>query len=302
MSAKERRTERSRWPLVAGLALVAAGAVTVAVLIRRSGPPAPTGEVRLAGREITVEFAFSDDARRTAFADRRRRGTLRPFLVAYPKNRYLHFFSRYPDLRDPALEFPHDVRIVFADLAGKVVDVQTLRGRSEPGVTSREEAAFAVVLPGTEYQDWAVRVGDRFERIGELAARPIGEMTMLVFPSGAKLDVELAIADPDRHRGLMHRARMSADDGMLFIFPAERDQGFYMKNTLFPLDLAYIAEDGTIDLIVRMDPQDESPHRSEKPARYVLEANAGWFGQHSVMVGERIEWPEAVRSILDQVE
>src|SRR5205085_2335210 len=55
-----------------------------------------------------------------------------------------------------------------------------------------------------------------------------------------KVDVEIAETDETRHLGLMFREKMEEGQGMLFIFPAEEPEGFYMKNTIIPLDIIFI--------------------------------------------------------------
>src|SRR4030095_10649358 len=58
--------------------------------------------------------------------------------------------------------------------------------------------------------------------------------------------VELALTETERNHGLMFRPRMSAEDGMLFAYPDEYERGFWMKNTLIPLDIAFFTADGTL--------------------------------------------------------
>src|SRR4030095_9072184 len=51
--------------------------------------------------------------------------------------------------------------------------------------------------------------------------------------------VELALTETERNHGLMFRPRMSAEDGMLFAYPDEYERGFWMKDTLIPLEIAF---------------------------------------------------------------
>lgn len=102
------------------------------------------------------------------------------------------------------------------------------------------------------------------------------------------LTVELA-ADPEtRSRGLMYRARLDQDAGMLFVFEHADEWGFWMKNTLIPLSIAFIGEDRTILNIEDMYPHDTSLVLPKGPVRYALEVNQGWFKAHAIQAGARV--------------
>ena len=114
---------------------------------------------------------------------------------------------------------------------------------------------------------------------------------------GSKLAVavELATNDDERSLGLMNRKELPADDGMLFIFDQDRDQTFWMHNTLIPLDMVFIAADGTIVGIVRSaKPQTDTPRSVKKPSRYVLEVNGGWTQAKGVHTGDKVTLGEAL--------
>ena len=99
---------------------------------------------------------------------------------------------------------------------------------------------------------------------------------------------QVAQTDEQRMTGLMHRASMPTNEGMLFIFPAPSEQCFWMKNTLLPLSTAFVADDGTIVNIAEMQPQTLNSHCSEKPVRFVLEMNQGWFAKRGIKPGYRL--------------
>ena len=101
------------------------------------------------------------------------------------------------------------------------------------------------------------------------------------------LKVELAITEPQRMQGLMYREKLGPNDGMLFVFDAPEYQSMWMKNTLVPLSVAFIAPDGTILNVEDMEPQTENPHISAGPALYALEMNKGWFASHSLKPGDK---------------
>ena len=111
---------------------------------------------------------------------------------------------------------------------------------------------------------------------------------------GVELTVELARTAGERSRGLMLREELAEDGGMLFVFPGDTEAGFWMKDTLVPLSIAFIAEDGTILDIQEMEPLSEDVHRPPEPYRYALEVNQGWFEEQGFGTGDRVEIPEEV--------
>jgi uncharacterized protein len=103
------------------------------------------------------------------------------------------------------------------------------------------------------------------------------------------LSVEIAATDAEREQGLMYRQSMADDAGMLFVFEYEHIMGFWMKNTLLPLSIAYIDRGGVIRELYDMKPLDASvTYPSREPAMYALEVNAGWFERHGVGRGSRV--------------
>jgi uncharacterized membrane protein (UPF0127 family) len=102
------------------------------------------------------------------------------------------------------------------------------------------------------------------------------------------IDAELAQTAEEREIGLMFRASMGANQGMLFAFERPGQQCFWMKNTLIPLDVAFVADDGAIVNIDRMKPQTLDGHCSEKPVRFVLEMNDGWFAKRGIKAGQKL--------------
>jgi uncharacterized membrane protein (UPF0127 family) len=99
---------------------------------------------------------------------------------------------------------------------------------------------------------------------------------------------QLAITPMQRQIGLMHRHEMPTHEGMLFVFDEASQQCFWMRNTLIPLSIAFLADDGTVVNLADMKPQSDDSHCSAKPVRYVLEMNQGWFAKRGVKPGTRI--------------
>ncbi|WP_348754808.1 DUF192 domain-containing protein [uncultured Aquincola sp.] len=102
------------------------------------------------------------------------------------------------------------------------------------------------------------------------------------------IKAEVAQTEEQRQIGLMHRKEMPATDGMLFVFEQRATRCFWMKNTLLPLSIAFLADDGTVVNIADMQPQKLDSHCSEQPVRYALEMNQGWFAKRGIKPGSKI--------------
>lgn len=94
--------------------------------------------------------------------------------------------------------------------------------------------------------------------------------------SVAQFHVELATTPEARRTGLMYRPSMQSGWGMLFVYPDEAERSFWMKNTLIPLDMVFVDAAGeVVSILEGAEPETLVARRSEGPARYVLEVNAG---------------------------
>jgi uncharacterized membrane protein (UPF0127 family) len=106
-----------------------------------------------------------------------------------------------------------------------------------------------------------------------------------------EIAVEVADTDAERQRGLMGRTSLARDAGMVFVFPGETAGGFWMKNTLIPLSIAFYDADGRIVRILEMEPCRRDPCRVYDPGvAYVgaLEVNQGAFRRWDVSEGDRL--------------
>jgi hypothetical protein len=81
---------------------------------------------------------------------------------------------------------------------------------------------------------------------------------------------------------------------MLFVFDAPERICMWMRNTMLPLSVAFLDEDGEVLNIADMAPRSDVRHCASAPARYALEMNAGWFQQHGIAAGMRITVPTAI--------
>ena len=110
------------------------------------------------------------------------------------------------------------------------------------------------------------------------------------------IKAEVAADGATRMRGLMMRERLGPNEGMLFVFEQKAGHCFWMKNTLIPLSIAFLDDDGTIANILDMKPHDESSHCPVRPVRYALEMEQGWFARRGLNAGTRLSQPQVFRA------
>ena len=103
-------------------------------------------------------------------------------------------------------------------------------------------------------------------------------------------NIRAAVAQTPEQRqtGLMFRREMAQHEGMLFVFEQASAQCFWMKDTLLPLSIAFLADDGSVVNLADMKPQALDSHCSAQPVRYVLEMNQGWFAKRGIKPGSKI--------------
>ncbi len=116
------------------------------------------------------------------------------------------------------------------------------------------------------------------------------ETLIIVTDTGEhRFRVEIADDDEERRIGLMYRTELEPDAGMLFDFGEPQPLSMWMKNTLIPLDMAFISADGEIRRIASMTtPQSLTSVRSGGPAVAVLEVNGGVLAGLGVKPGDRV--------------
>lgn len=114
--------------------------------------------------------------------------------------------------------------------------------------------------------------------------------------SEVQFDVEVARTAAQRTRGLMFRKSMPVDRGMIFVFNDDAVRNFWMKNTLIPLDMIFVDKDGqVVSVSANVQPCREKvpsscpDYSSTKPARYVLEINAGLAQFHHIQPGSHMD-------------
>ena len=115
---------------------------------------------------------------------------------------------------------------------------------------------------------------------------------------GKRIAIEIADEHAERTRGLMHRDRLEAGSGMLFVHADEEPQAYWMKNTKIPLDILYFDAERRLVSMSRAAPCSLGdrcpPHPSAGPALYVLELNAGEAAALGVARGDEIAFGPGV--------
>ena len=111
-----------------------------------------------------------------------------------------------------------------------------------------------------------------------------------LYMKNLEVSVEVAKTPEEQQKGLMNRKHLGRDEGMLFIFDSEAYHGFWMKNTLIPLSIAFIDRNGKIVAITDMKPLTLDSHDPPQPILYALEMNRGWFSSHDIKVGDAVRF------------
>lgn len=124
---------------------------------------------------------------------------------------------------------------------------------------------------------------------GESGATPPSgpRVTFQTAQGPVTLKLEVARSLEDRTRGLMGRTYLEPGSGMVFVWETPTDTPFWMKDTLIPLSIAFIAADGAVIDIQDMEPLTLTRHFPPGPYLYAVEANKGFFEQNGVAEADR---------------
>jgi uncharacterized membrane protein (UPF0127 family) len=128
---------------------------------------------------------------------------------------------------------------------------------------------------------------------GQAMMLPVDPDPLIVETGHGQRSFTIEVADdPDeRQRGLMFREEMDDTHGMLFVFEDQQDVGFWMKDTPMPLDLLFIARDGTIKAIKQGEPLSQAVISPGVPVRFVLELKAGIAARNDIVDGDKARHP-----------
>lgn len=129
-----------------------------------------------------------------------------------------------------------------------------------------------------------------------LEPQSLEQKQLLIQTSENTLQILVEIADsPEEHRiGLMHRSFLKEDEGMWFDLKTKKKYAFWMKNTLIPLDMIHVDENGVIVNVIHAEPCKTDPcprYPSEKEALYVLEVNKGFAEKNGISIGDQVVIP-----------
>jgi len=107
----------------------------------------------------------------------------------------------------------------------------------------------------------------------------------------ASIDIQIAETESQRMVGLMYRDSLGMNQGMLFLFPVEEEQSFWMKNTRIPLDIIYVnAKMEIVKIQHNTQPFSEGSYPSERAAMYVIETNGGYTEKNNIHEGCLVSW------------
>lgn len=142
-------------------------------------------------------------------------------------------------------------------------------------------ACIAIVLPALAVADDAL---DRDFPVSSIVIAASGGACY-------RFDVYIAETSAQSRRGLMHVRHLGARTGMLFVYRDDAVRSMWMKNTLIPLDILFIFEDGVIESIATdTEPLSLASVASGEPVRYVLELNAGTAARLGIRPGDTMFW------------
>ncbi len=140
-------------------------------------------------------------------------------------------------------------------------------------------AAFAavVVLPGCGGEEKPAET----KTVADYFPIKIGDRTVRL---------QLAVLPTEQQRGLMERASLGAEDGMLFIYKQPQQMSFWMRNTLIPLDIGFFDAKGELMEVRQMIPHDERPVKSRGlDLQFAIEMNQHWYRDRGVKPGAKLD-------------
>ncbi len=163
---------------------------------------------------------------------------------------------------------------------------------SSTGSTDSTPGAEPIQTPTTE--ELKKKPGYNPSRLYQLSTLKTVNLTV----NGHTLKTWVADTDPTREEGLMfvRDKDITPDQAMIFVFPFPKEQGFWMKNTYIPLDIAYIGSDKKVVSTATMQPFDEKNVPSHGLAKYALEMKVGTVQRLGIQKGSEINIPDSVQS------
>jgi uncharacterized membrane protein (UPF0127 family) len=115
---------------------------------------------------------------------------------------------------------------------------------------------------------------------------------------GKTVRAQIAVTMAEMQRGLMGRAFIGADEGMVFLYEKPQQMSFWMRNTPTPLDIGFFRADGTLGEVYPLYPYDETPVISEgRDYTLALEMNQGWFAKNELKPGAKLGLKELAAAV-----
>ncbi len=161
-------------------------------------------------------------------------------------------------------------------------------------------ACAQITAPTTGKPEPAATIEPEMNRSVSSDGLPLGTLIVDGPPSEVRLTVEIAETAESRATGLMGRTELSEIDGMAFLFERPTSGGFWMKNTLIGLDIAFWDEQGALVAILQMEPCEADPCPTYSPgAEYIgaVEVEKGRLERESISIGNRIRLVRDVPSL-----
>lgn len=162
-------------------------------------------------------------------------------------------------------------------------------------LTPRRRSALALALGSAVFLLGAVAL-KAWLTPAPITGPATGLPTAKVVLNGQPYTVELARTRTEKAQGLMHRAHLPDDRGMLFLGDRPQPISFWMKNTLIPLDIIFLDDQWkVVDLHQNVPPCQADPcpsYPSSRPATHVLEINGGQAEQLGVKPGVALSVPQ----------
>lgn len=160
-----------------------------------------------------------------------------------------------------------------------------LLGCSSP-VSDTDGKTNAQQLPSATSQPSPSPTAQKVENLGQ--SLPVSATATM---AGTKIQLEVAQTPEQQAMGLMYRTSLADDRGMLFVFNPPRPVGFWMKNTLIPLDMVFLRKGVVMDISANVPPCTTDPCPTYGPGRpvdQVIELRAGRAKELGLKVGDRV--------------
>lgn len=249
-------------------------------------PPAPVPPVTLHLNQTPIVVEVASDERARLLHLR-----LKKELAA--KSGLLLVFQSDDHFKLPTDNLFLTLDVVLLSSEGKVLDVRPMSAAHGREFESPVAARYALLL--TSGAAAGVAAGQVIALPPEVGA--LAEPVRVPLQLGNQIvRLEVVASDALRQRGLMFRNSLPPDAGMIFVFPREQDQGFWMKDTRIPLDIVYLDRNGKIVSIKHMAPFDTDRTGSDGPAQFAIELNLGKAAGLGLKPGQVIALPESMKN------